>query len=99
MRTIPRRAAGQRAGGRPSPRPALPTPKPLCDAGGIYSAAWHLTSISCRRQRAGRQRAAVQAAKLGKRAAIIEQQAGIGGVCLESGTIPSKTFAKPSSPS
>jgi NAD(P) transhydrogenase len=38
------------------------------------------------------QRAAVQAAKLGKRAAIIEQQAGIGGVCLESGTIPSKTF-------
>jgi NAD(P) transhydrogenase len=38
------------------------------------------------------QRAAVQAAKLGKRAAIIEQQAGIGGVCVESGTIPSKTF-------
>ena len=38
------------------------------------------------------QRAAVQAAKLGKRAAIVEQQAGIGGVCLESGTIPSKTF-------
>jgi NAD(P) transhydrogenase len=38
------------------------------------------------------QRAAVQAAKLGKRAGIIEQQAGIGGVCVESGTIPSKTF-------
>jgi NAD(P) transhydrogenase len=38
------------------------------------------------------QRAAVQAAKLGKRAAIIEQQAGVGGVCVESGTIPSKTF-------
>ncbi|MFI5250552.1 MAG: Si-specific NAD(P)(+) transhydrogenase [Gemmatimonadales bacterium] len=38
------------------------------------------------------QRAAVQAAKLGKRAAIIERQAGIGGVCVESGTIPSKTF-------
>jgi NAD(P) transhydrogenase len=38
------------------------------------------------------QRAAVQASKLGKRAAIVEQQAGIGGVCLESGTIPSKTF-------
>ena len=38
------------------------------------------------------QRAAVQAAKLGKQAAIVEQRAGIGGVCLQSGTIPSKTF-------
>ena len=38
------------------------------------------------------QRAAVQASKLGKRAAIVEQQTGVGGVCLESGTIPSKTF-------
>ena len=38
------------------------------------------------------QRAAVQAAKLGKRAAIVERQVGIGGVCLETGTIPSKTF-------
>lgn len=38
------------------------------------------------------QRAAVQAAKLGKRAAIIERQVGIGGVCLGTGTIPSKTF-------
>jgi NAD(P) transhydrogenase len=38
------------------------------------------------------QRAAVQAAKLGKRAAIIEKQRTIGGVCVETGTIPSKTF-------
>jgi NAD(P) transhydrogenase len=38
------------------------------------------------------QRAAVQAAKLGKRVAIIEKRQSIGGVCLVTGTIPSKTF-------
>jgi NAD(P) transhydrogenase len=38
------------------------------------------------------QRAAVQAAKLGKRAAVVEKHRIIGGVCLETGTIPSKTF-------
>ena len=38
------------------------------------------------------QRAAVQAAKLGKRVAVIEKQTCIGGVCIETGTIPSKTF-------
>ena len=38
------------------------------------------------------QRAAVQAAKLGKRPAVIEKQRVVGGVCLETGTIPSKTF-------
>jgi NAD(P) transhydrogenase len=38
------------------------------------------------------QRAAVQAAKLGKRAAVIEKNQCVGGVCLETGTIPSKTF-------
>jgi NAD(P) transhydrogenase len=38
------------------------------------------------------QRAAVQAAKLGRRAALIERQAVVGGVCLGTGTVPSKTF-------
>ncbi|MEX2672695.1 MAG: Si-specific NAD(P)(+) transhydrogenase [Phycisphaeraceae bacterium] len=38
------------------------------------------------------QRAATQAAKLGKCVAIIEKQRCVGGVCLETGTIPSKTF-------
>ena len=38
------------------------------------------------------QRAAVQAAKLGKRAAVIERRQTVGGVCLFTGTIPSKTF-------
>jgi NAD(P) transhydrogenase len=38
------------------------------------------------------QRAAVQAAKLGKRVAVLEKQRCVGGVCIETGTIPSKTF-------
>ncbi len=38
------------------------------------------------------QRAAVQAAKLGKRVAVIERRRWVGGVCVDSGTIPSKTF-------
>jgi NAD(P) transhydrogenase len=38
------------------------------------------------------QRAAVQAAKLGCRVAVVERQACLGGVCVDTGTIPSKTF-------
>ncbi|MGA6828881.1 Si-specific NAD(P)(+) transhydrogenase [Nitrospira sp. NS4] len=38
------------------------------------------------------QRAAIQAAKLGKRVAVIERRRLLGGVCVETGTIPSKTF-------
>jgi NAD(P) transhydrogenase len=38
------------------------------------------------------QRAAVQAAKLGKRAAVIERRRCVGGVCVDTGTIPSKTL-------
>jgi NAD(P) transhydrogenase len=38
------------------------------------------------------QRAAIQAAKLGKRVAVIEKQRSVGGMCIEIGTIPSKTF-------
>ena len=38
------------------------------------------------------QRAAVQAAKLGKRVAIVERRQMIGGVSLHTGTVPSKTF-------
>lgn len=38
------------------------------------------------------QRAAIQAAKLGKRTAIVERRAVIGGVCINTGTIPSKTL-------
>jgi NAD(P) transhydrogenase len=38
------------------------------------------------------QKAAVQASKLGKTVAICEKQQVIGGVCIQTGTIPSKTF-------
>jgi NAD(P) transhydrogenase len=38
------------------------------------------------------QRAAVQAAKLGKRAAVVEKRRCVGGVCVDTGTIPSKTL-------
>jgi NAD(P) transhydrogenase len=40
----------------------------------------------------GGQRAAIQGAKAGKRVAMIERQSAIGGVCINTGTIPSKTM-------
>lgn len=38
------------------------------------------------------QRAAIQAAKFGKRAAVVARRQIVGGVCVATGTIPSKTF-------
>src|SRR3712207_2482878 len=38
------------------------------------------------------QRAAIQGAKLHKRVAIVERKAVVGGVCVNTGTIPSKTM-------
>ena len=38
------------------------------------------------------QRAAIQAAKLDKRVALVERKAVLGGVSVNTGTIPSKTF-------
>ena len=38
------------------------------------------------------QRAAVQAAKLGKRVAVVERRERVGGVSIHTGTIPSKTL-------
>jgi NAD(P) transhydrogenase len=38
------------------------------------------------------QRAAIQAAKLNKRVAVVERKSIIGGVCINTGTIPSKTL-------
>ena len=38
------------------------------------------------------QRGAVQAAKLGMRVALVERRGTVGGTCLATGTIPSKTF-------
>src|ERR1035438_3149183 len=38
------------------------------------------------------QRAAIQGAKCGRRVAVIEQREIIGGACVNTGTIPSKTM-------
>lgn len=38
------------------------------------------------------QRAAIQAAKAGRRVAVAERMRSVGGICLHQGTIPSKTF-------
>lgn len=38
------------------------------------------------------QRAAIQAAKLRKRVAIVDKREVVGGVCVNTGTIPSKSF-------
>ena len=38
------------------------------------------------------QKAAVQAAKAGKRVCVIEREVGVGGACVHRGTIPSKTL-------
>ncbi len=38
------------------------------------------------------QKAAIQAAKFGKKVAIVDRDTDIGGVCLHTGTVPSKTM-------
>src|SRR5258707_10678068 len=40
----------------------------------------------------GGQRAAIQAAKSGKKVLVVEKRASVGGVCTNTGTIPSKTM-------
>ena len=40
----------------------------------------------------GGQKAGIAAAKLGKRAAVVERTDVVGGVCINTGTIPSKTL-------
>ena len=40
----------------------------------------------------GGQRAAIQAAKSGKKVLVIEKRTSVGGVCTNTGTIPSKTM-------
>src|SRR3954454_990308 len=38
------------------------------------------------------QKAAIAAAKLGRRSAVVERKDMVGGVCINTGTIPSKTL-------
>ena len=40
------------------------------------------------------QKAAICAAKMRKKVAVIERKRSIGGVCVNTGTIPSKTLAR-----
>jgi NAD(P) transhydrogenase len=40
----------------------------------------------------GGQKAAIATAKLGKKAAVVERRDMVGGVCIQTGTIPSKTL-------
>ncbi|MFY1670999.1 Si-specific NAD(P)(+) transhydrogenase [Plantactinospora sp. WMMB334] len=40
----------------------------------------------------GGQKAAIAAAKLGSRVAVVERQHMVGGVCINTGTVPSKTL-------
>ena len=40
----------------------------------------------------GGQRAAIAAAKLGRRSAVVEKGKVVGGVCVNTGTIPSKSL-------
>src|SRR6202051_1319208 len=40
----------------------------------------------------GGQRAAINASKAGKPVALVERQSAVGGVCINTGTIPSKTM-------
>jgi NAD(P) transhydrogenase len=40
----------------------------------------------------GGHRAAINAVKAGKRVALVEKQTAVGGVCINTGTIPSKTM-------
>jgi NAD(P) transhydrogenase len=38
------------------------------------------------------QKAAIQAAKLGRRVAVVERRERVGGVSIHTGTVPSKTL-------
>src|SRR5947208_16872822 len=38
------------------------------------------------------QKAAIQAAKIGKKVGIIERREVVGGICINTGTIPSKSL-------
>jgi NAD(P) transhydrogenase len=60
-------------------------------AAGTVSATYEFDLVCIGSGPAG-QRAAVQAAKLGKRVAVVEKRLVVGGVCVGTGTIPSKTF-------
>ena len=42
----------------------------------------------------GGQKAPIQGAKIGKKVGIVERNKFVGGICINSGTIPSKSLRK-----
>jgi NAD(P) transhydrogenase len=62
---------------------------PLYDPGVVADDVYDLIVIG---SGPGGQKAAIQAAKVGASVAMVERRETIGGVCANTGTIPSKTF-------
>jgi NAD(P) transhydrogenase len=58
-----------------------------CENGGVYD-----FDVVVLGSGPGGQKAAIAAAKLGRRVAVIERRHMMGGVCINTGTIPSKTL-------
>jgi len=56
----------------------------LCPREAIDVSAAYDFDLVCIRSGPPGQRAAVQAAKLGKRAAVIEKRRSVGGVCIDA---------------
>src|ERR1700677_2381686 len=70
-----------------------------CSRSATMCAAWRVCSVQpqefdflCVGSGPAGQKAAIQAAKAGFRAAVIERESQVGGSCLLSGTIPSKAL-------
>ncbi len=61
-------------------------------AGGSASAPVYDFDVLVLGSGPGGQKAAIATAKLGRRAAVVERRDMIGGVCINTGTIPSKTL-------
>jgi NAD(P) transhydrogenase len=70
---------------------AIIIPSSLICCGGIFMAEYDYDLLVIGSGPGG-QRAAIQAAKLNKRVAVIEKKTILGGVCINTGTIPSKTL-------
>src|SRR5205814_2645692 len=93
-----RRATRWSSSSRPAPRPGCP-PAENADLRGFKRRPQVVTldrvydyDVLVIGSGPGGQKAAIAAAKLDKRVAIVERKDMIGGVCLNTGTIPSKTL-------
>ena len=86
------RAAGEhaRGNGRLIPRKRLPWGPPPATLDMVATSSHY--DLLVLGSGPGGQKAAIAAAKLGHRAAVIERRHMVGGVCINTGTIPSKTL-------